>query len=90
MKKKLKLTIDKDIKEEAKIAAKRIGVSISELVEQYLKTVSMETDDWKPREGSIVSKISGSVRIHDTGGVYSDIDTDALIENYGYEKNSDR
>lgn len=45
MKKKLTLTIDKDIKEQAKIAAKRRGVSISELVEHYLKTVSMETDD---------------------------------------------
>jgi hypothetical protein len=45
VKKKLTLTIDKDIKEQAKIAAKRRGVSISELVEHYLKTVSMETDD---------------------------------------------
>lgn len=89
MKKKLTLTIDEDIKEQAKKAARRRGVSISEMVERYLEAVSKETDNWKPRPGSVVSRISGSIQNKDSGEASSDIITDALIEKYGYGKNSD-
>jgi len=89
MKKKLTLTIDEDIKEQAKKAARRRGVSISELVERYLESVSKETDSWKPRPGSVVSRISGSIKGNDSGEAYSDIVTDALMEKYGYGKDSD-
>jgi len=89
MKKKLTLTIDEDIKEQAKKAARRRGVSISELVERYLESVSKETDSWKPRPGSVVSRISGSIEGNDSGEAYSDIVTDALMEKYGYGKDSD-
>lgn len=89
MKKKLTLTIDEDIKEQARKAARRRGVSISEMVERYLESVSKETDNWEPRSGSVVSRISGSIQHKDAGEAYSDIVTDALIEKYGYGKNSD-
>jgi len=89
MKEKLTLTIEKEVKEQAKEAAKRRGVSVSGMVEQFLKSVSEEEFDWKPRKGSVVSKLSGSIRLKDTGEKYSDIVTDALMEKYGYDKDSD-
>jgi len=89
MKEKLTLTIDKEVKERAKITAKRRGVSVSKIVEQFLKSISEEKPDWKPREGSVVSNISGSVQFNEPGKNYSDIAIDVLIEKYGYEKSSD-
>jgi len=89
MKEKLTLTIEKEVKEQAKEAAKRRGVSVSGMVEKFLKSISEEESDWKPRKGSVVSKLSGSIRFKDTGEKYSDIVTDALIEKYGYDKDSD-
>ena len=89
MKKKLTLTIDEKIKERAKLAAKKRGVSVSELVEGYLKKISSESDSWKPRDGSVVSKISGSVQQKDISKTYSDIVSEALIDKYGYDESSD-
>jgi len=62
MKKKLTLTIDQAVKERAKLAAKKRGLSVSQMVEDYLRIVSAETEKWRPREGSVVSRISGSVK----------------------------
>ncbi|CAN5257930.1 DUF6364 family protein [soil metagenome] len=89
MKEKLTLTIEKEVKEQAKHAAKRRGVSVSRMVEQFLKSVSEEEVDWRPRKGSVVSKLSGSIRLKDTGESYSEIVTDALMEKYGYGKSTD-
>lgn len=59
------------------------------MVERYLEPVSKETDNWKPRSGSVVSRLSGSFQDKDSGEAYSDIVTDTLIDKYGYGKNYD-
>ena len=89
MKEKLTLTIEKEVKEQAKHAAKRRGVSVSRMVEQFLKTVSESESDWKPREGSVVSKVAGRVRLKDEIKDYSNIVAEALTEKYGIKKNTD-
>ena len=89
MKKKLTLTIDEKIKERAKEAARERGVSVSELVEGYLKTISRESDSWQPKDGSVVSKISGSVQQKDISKTYSNIVSDALLKRYGYDESAD-
>lgn len=88
MKEKLNLTIDKDVKDQAKRLAKKKGISVSKMVEQIIKSISEPYDDWKPREGSIVSKMSGSIPAPESIE-YEDLLTEALMEKEGYEKNID-
>jgi len=82
MKKKLTLTIDQAVKERAKLAAKKRGLSVSQMVEDYLRIVSAETEKWRPREGTVVSRISGSVKAGDTLQSYSDIVSESLIKKH--------
>ncbi|SMO50724.1 DUF6364 family protein [Gracilimonas mengyeensis] len=61
MKKKLTLTIDKQVTERAKRLAKSEGTSVSEMVENYLAEKTKEAGDWEPRKNSWTSKLLGSV-----------------------------
>jgi hypothetical protein len=58
---KLTLTIDKSIIERAKSYAKHTGRSLSELIENYLETITQESGEEKisPK----LNKIVGSVKI---------------------------
>lgn len=88
MKEKLNLTIEKNVKERAKRLARQKGISVSKMVEQILKSISEPYNDWKPKEGSVVSKMSGSIPAQ--GDIeYDDLLTEALMEKEGYEKNND-
>lgn len=84
MKEKLTLTIEKNIKDQAKQFARRRGVSVSAIVEKYLKSLSETEDDWKPKEGSIVSEISGSVS-NKNNREYDDLLEKTLLDNYRNE-----
>ncbi len=88
MKEKLTLTIDKEVKKQARELAKRRGVSISGMVETYLKTLSRKSEDWEPKKGSVVAKLSGSILVNDNRD-YTDILEEALLEKHIYEKDSD-
>lgn len=58
---KLTLTVDKSIIERAKSYARKTGRSLSELIENYLDTITKESGGEKP--SSKLSKIAGSVRL---------------------------
>ncbi|REL38502.1 hypothetical protein DYD21_00715 [Rhodohalobacter sp. SW132] len=88
MKEKLTLTIDKEVKKQARELAKKQGVSISGMVETYLKTLSKKSEDWKPKKGSVVAKLSGSIPVKDNRD-YDEILEEALLEKHKYEKDSD-
>ncbi len=87
MKVKLTLTIDNDTKEQAKKVARQRGTSVSRMVEQFLNSVSRSQSDWSPREGSVVSKLAGSIPAG-SDVEYEDVLTDELLKKYGYGKNT--
>ena len=88
MKEKLNLTIEKDVKERAKRIARIKGVSISEMVQQLLESVAAPQQEWEPREGSVVSKLAGSIPAPGNTD-YDQLLAEALMEEQGYEKNID-
>lgn len=88
MKEKLTLTIERETKERAKRFARRKGISISSMVEKFLDAISGTEAEWKPREGSVVSEISGSIPVP-PNETYDNLLTEALMEKYDYEKDTD-
>lgn len=57
---KLTLTVEKDIIERAKVYAKNTGRSLSELIESYLDTLTLDTvNEPSPK----LKKIVGSVKL---------------------------
>jgi len=88
MKEKLTLTIDKSVKDQAKKYARRRGMSVSGMVEQYLKSVSEPDQTWQPKKGSVVAKLSGSIPVKDDRD-YDQLLEEALLEKHSYEKDSD-
>lgn len=61
MKEKLTLSIDKKVKEKAKKVAFKRGESVSQMVEDYLSTISNIDINSSIPEDSIVSELAGSV-----------------------------
>ncbi|MCA1803586.1 MAG: DUF6364 family protein [Rhodothermaceae bacterium] len=88
MKEKLTLSIDKKTKDLAKKYAKRRGITVSGMVEHFLRSVSRQEESWQPRDGSVTSKLTGSIP-DPANQDYDIMVTEALMQKYGYEKNSD-
>lgn len=89
MKEKLTLSIEKTTKEQAKRYARQKGTSVSQMVEEFLESVTYQEDeDWRPPEGSLVAEMSGSIPDTDKRD-YDEILTEALMEKYGLKKDSD-
>ena len=88
MKEKLNLTIEKEVKDRAKRLARKKGISVSQMVEQVLKSISQPSENWGARKGSVVSKMSGSIPVADNIE-YDEILAEALMEKGGYGKNID-
>lgn len=83
MKEKLTLSIEKTTKEQAKRYAKRKGTSISQMVEDFLDSVTYEDDDdWRPPEGSLVAKMLGSVPDTDKRN-YKEIIEEEILKKHG-------
>ena len=80
MQKKLTLTIEKSIIEQAKYYAKRKGRSLSELIENYLITI-VEEDKQKIHISPSVKKLQGSVNLPDEFDYKKSL-TDSLIKKY--------
>ncbi|MEX0719888.1 MAG: DUF6364 family protein [Balneolaceae bacterium] len=83
MKEKLTLSIEKQTKERAKKIAFKEGVSISEMVENFLNSLP-ETDlDTKIPQDSLVTELAGSIKIPD------DVDYDEELTRILEEKYND-
>ena len=64
MKKKLTLTIEKEVTERAKIVARREGTSISQWVENLLREKTAAANKtWLPEPGSWTEEMLGSVSL---------------------------
>ena len=78
MNKKLTISIDDSTIERAKQYAKSKGHSLSELIENYLKLISRETD--KPHVSSKISNLKGAVKLS------KETDYKELLRDSIYEK----
>lgn len=58
---KLTLTVEKSIIERAKVYAKNTGRSLSEIIENYLETITQENGPKKP--SAKLKKIVGAVKL---------------------------
>jgi len=85
MKKKLTLTIDETVTEQAKRLAKREGTSVSEIVEQYLRERTVEETGWKPEPGSRTAELLGSVQMPEKykDKNYKQIKESEILKKYG-------
>ncbi|MDZ7681658.1 MAG: DUF6364 family protein [Fodinibius sp.] len=83
MKKKLTLTIEESIKDRAKVYAKQKGISVSEMVEQYLDKRT-RSEAWDIPIDSPVHRFAGSLPLPSLSD--KDVDellTEALEDKYG-------
>lgn len=82
MNSKLTLSIDKEVIEAAKDYAKSQGRSLSNVIEEYLKSVTKKKLKKKEYKfNSIIEELSGSVKLPSNKS-YDDIKTEALIDKY--------
>jgi len=89
MKEKLTLSINQKAIKKSKRYAKLHGTSVSSLVETYLDSLTDETETWRPKSGSIVEKLSGTITLPDSFNDYDEVLEQALFEKYGLQKDSD-
>lgn len=79
---KLTLSIEKDVIEAAKEYAKSQGRSLSNVIEEYLKSVTKRKSKKNEHKfNSIIEELCGSVKLP-PNKTYDDIKTEALIEKY--------
>ena len=80
---KLTLTIDKSVIEEAKQYAKSQGRSLSNLIEEYLKSVSNKDPKTKNLKLSPITKsLFGSVKLKDKDIDYKKILEDEILKKH--------
>jgi hypothetical protein len=84
MKKKLTLTIEESVKERAKIFAKRKGISVSEMVEEYLDRRTRDEGSDIP-DDSPVHRFAGSLPlpVSEKGKGDKELLREALEDKYG-------
>ncbi len=79
---KLTLSIDKDVIDAAKEYAKSQGRSLSNVIEEYLKSVTKRKRKEKAYKfNSIIEELSGSVKLP-VNKTYDDVMSEALVEKY--------
>jgi len=80
---KLTLTIDKSVIEQAKKYAKSQGRSLSNLIEEYLKSVSSDDQKVNKFELSPITKsLYGAVKIEDSNLDYKKILEDEILKKH--------
>ena len=72
---KLTLTIDKQVIEQAKLYAKAQGRSLSNIIEEYLKSISGKNDNDDLTLSPITKSLYGAIKLKD-----SDIDYKKILE----------
>lgn len=85
MKKKLTLTIDEEVTEQAKRLAKRENTSVSEIVEQYLVERTSDESNWSPEKNSITASLLGSASLpkKQSKQSYKKIKESEILKKYG-------
>lgn len=81
---KLTLSIEASVIERAKAYAKEQGRSLSNVVEEYLKSISTKTDEHTDDElHPLVQELYGALKIDvPEGKSYRDLMGDAMMERY--------
>ncbi|MEO1010924.1 MAG: DUF6364 family protein [Bacteroidota bacterium] len=80
---KLTLSVEKEVIRRAKQYAKEQGRSLSNIVEEYLKSVSTKYDMKDgDRLDPIVNELWGSVKLPNSDKAYKELLEDALIKKY--------
>lgn len=83
MQTKLTLTVDDEVIESAKEYAKRNKRSLSNIVEEYLKSLSeSKSSNRNLKLSNLVRELKGSVKDPDPTKSYKELLTDALIEKH--------
>jgi len=83
MKNKLTISIDQEVITKAKEYAKNQGRSLSNIIEEYLKSLSVNTVNSERKELSkIVKELKGSLMLSDYSKTYEELVKDALIKRY--------
>lgn len=83
MQSKLTLTVDQDVIESAKEYAKKNNRSLSNVIEEYLKSLSEVTNlRGQPKLSKLVRELKGSVKDPDPTKSYKELLTDGLIEKH--------
>jgi len=80
MQRKLTITIEKNLIEQAKYYARKKGKSLSEIIENYLKTI-VEEDKEKYHISPSIEKLKGSVRLPEDFDYKKNL-ADSLFEKY--------
>ncbi len=80
---KLTLSIEQDVIQKAKRYAKLQGRSLSNIIEEYLKSISSETKVNEKQElSNILQELQGSIKLPKDMKSYKEILEDALLEKY--------
>lgn len=80
---KLTLTIDKSVIEQAKKYAKAQGRSLSNLIEDYLKTVSGKPKEENDLELSpLIKSLLGSVKVPENEADYKELIANEMLKKY--------
>lgn len=80
---KLTLSIEQEVIIKAKRYAKNQGRSLSNIIEEYLKSISIESTINEKKELSyMIEELKGSIKIPNDNKSYSEILEDALLEKY--------
>lgn len=80
---KLTLSVNQLVVEEAKKYAKSSGKSLSNIVEEYLKSLSkVEQPNKKKATLKIIKELKGSVKMPKDDKSYKELLEDALLEKY--------
>lgn len=83
MQTKLTLTVEQEVIQNAKEYAKKHDRSLSNIVEEYLKSLSLvKSKDKKAKFSKIVRELKGSVKDPDKNKSYKELLQDALIEKH--------
>ncbi|MBK8245443.1 MAG: hypothetical protein IPK88_18600 [Saprospiraceae bacterium] len=79
---KLTLLVEESVIEEAKLYAKKQGRSISNIVEEYLKTITATSKKSTTELHPVIKNLWGSVKVSQKNIDYNHLLQDALLEKY--------
>lgn len=80
---KLTLSIEQQVIEVSKIYAKSQGRSLSNIVEEYLKSlVSSQSKDKNKELSTLIKELKGSLKLPKDNKSYKELIEDSLIEKY--------
>lgn len=79
---KLTLLVEESVIEEAKVYAKKQGRSISNIVEEYLKTITATREKSTKELHPVIKNLWGSVKMSQKNMDYKNLLQDVLVQKY--------